>query len=87
MVKNHFRNKIYKRKLTDMTIDRQRLIDKDIERLGYDYMLELIGLRINDLRDTYNPSTDIIEQIELSKESLFYIKRKKREQTLNTLLE
>ncbi len=70
-----------------MTIDRQRLIDKDIERLGYDYMLELIGLRINDLKDTYNPSTDIIEQIELSKETLFYIKRKKREQTLNSILE
>ena len=68
-----------------MTIDRQRLIDKDIERLGYDYMLELIGLRINDLKDTYNPSTDIIEQIELSKETLFYIKRKKREQTLNSI--
>ena len=70
-----------------MTIDRQRLIDKDIERLGYDYMLELIGLRINDLRDTYNPSSEIIEQIELSKETLFYIKRKKREQTLNSILE
>jgi hypothetical protein len=70
-----------------MTIDRQRLINKDIERLGYDYMLELIGLRINDLRDIYNPSTDIIEQIELSKESLFYIKRQKRDKQLNSLLE
>jgi hypothetical protein len=70
-----------------MTIERQRLIDKDIERLGYEYMIELIGLRINDLQDTYNPSTDIIEQIELCKETLFYIKRKKREQTLNSLLE
>lgn len=70
-----------------MTIDRQRLIDKDIERLGYDYMLELIGLRINDLKDTYNPSTNIIEQIELSKESLFYIKRHKRDKQLNSLLE
>lgn len=70
-----------------MTIERQRLIDKDIERLGYDYMLELIGLRINDLRDTCNPSTDIIEQIELSKESLFYIKRQKREHQLNSILE
>lgn len=70
-----------------MTIDRQRLIDKDIERLGYEYMLELIGLRINDLKDTYNPSTNIIEQIELSKESLFYIKRLKRDKQLNSLLE
>ena len=52
-------------------------------------LLHLTGYRvsINDLKDTYNPSTDIIEQIELSKETLFYIKRKKREQTLNSILE
>lgn len=69
-----------------MTIERQRLIDKDIKRLGYDYMLELIGLRINDLQEIYKPSTDIIEQIELSKEILFYIKRKKREERLDSIL-
>ncbi len=69
-----------------MTIERQRLIDKDIKRLGYDYMLELIGLRINDLQEIYKPSTDIIEQIELSKETLFYIKRKKREERLDSIL-
>ena len=30
-----------------MSIDRQRLIDKDIEGLGYDYMLELISINLN----------------------------------------
>ncbi len=66
-----------------MTIERQRLIDKDIEQISYGILIELYRDRINELSDPseyYNPSTEIIEEIKLLKETLSYVKKKKREE-------